>query len=376
MHSIYHGSTLTLAALDARNPSQGLFIPKVPFLDIIPLQPAFGDGRGQAYVGPPTWNAYTHAPGPLFGEHSRYYQELDHIFSHSAYIQSGILETRGWAMQELRLSKRVLYFFKGEMMWKCTGATWRQNGSYQPVDPMFHLSDVLAKHGKAFKLVRTMMAKGMLGQATGKRKRLSSGDEIDKVQDRSVNSTEIEPQATTVNKRSQSPDASSTTETEVSDGEDESDVSDGKDDYHDMNPFEQAKTVFYEVLRHSKGRNIQEAWYQIIDDYSESQLTLQEDKLPALSGMASRFHAITKDDYLAGHWRIDLERSLFWEGLGPNAFRVKPYRAPTWSWASIDGKVSTDRFFEPDFSAPVEMLDAWVQVEGENPSGRVVLATL
>ncbi|PSN70567.1 HET-domain-containing protein, partial [Corynespora cassiicola Philippines] len=169
MHSIYHGSTLTLAALESIDSSQGLFIPKVPFIDVLPLSP-------------------------------------------------GVLETRGWAFQELRLSKRVLYFFKGEMMWRCS---------------------------------------------------------------------------------------------------------------------EQNEKVFHELLKHSGGSNIQRSWYNLVEDYSNCRLTIQDDKLPALSGVASRFCAITKDQYLAGHWRIDLAGSLFWEGL--RAFRVKSYRAPTWSWASIDG---------------------------------------
>jgi hypothetical protein len=368
MHSIYHGSTLTLAALDAVDSSQGLFIPKVPFLDVVPLSPAFGDGRGQAYVGPPTWNQFTHSSGPFLDHDAWCDQKLSDIFSQDGYVQSGLLETRGWAMQELRLSRRVLYFFKGEMMWRCTRALWRQNGCRQPVDISIHLSDALARYEGAFEIIREMLGTGCYGQVTRKRKRLSSSDKIDEMREESVSSTGSsgsKSQGMIVGNRqvriAESSDASSITEFEVSDSDDEC---------YDTNP----KTVFYKLLELKPGYNIHKSWYDIVNDYSLTQLTVQEDKLPALSGMASRFHAITKDDYLAGHWRIGLERSLFWEGTG-QVFRVKPYRAPTWSWASTDGYVST--FFQDDVSPEqglsgcVEILNASVQVEGRNPFGRI-----
>lgn len=53
---------------------------------------------------------------------------------------------------------------------------------------------------------------------------------------------------------------------------------------------------------------------------------------------------IVKDDYVAGMWRRYLEGKLLWMAHGNHkpgsCTRPREYRAPTWSWASIDGPVT------------------------------------
>ncbi|KAF8846947.1 hypothetical protein BDZ45DRAFT_755434 [Acephala macrosclerotiorum] len=44
-------------------------------------------------------------------------------------------------------------------------------------------------------------------------------------------------------------------------------------------------------------------------------------------------------DYLAGMWRTELERNLLWS-IDSTFRRPREYRAPSWSWASIDGRIS------------------------------------
>jgi hypothetical protein len=70
-------------------------------------------------------------------------------------------------------------------------------------------------------------------------------------------------------------------------------------------------------------------------------LTYPSDKLPALSGLASHYARLTDHHYLAGLWREDLTRLLLWS-LDPQITpRDLPpqYRAPSWSWASLDGQL-------------------------------------
>lgn len=378
MHSIYHDSTITLAALDAIDPSQGLFLPKHPFVDVFPLPQAFGDSSGQAYVSLPSWDEYTHSAGPYLDNHNYYLQQLQKIFSHFSYALSGILETRAWAMQELRLSQRVLYFFKGEMMWRCAESIWRQNGCRQSPHVMFHLKTTLERHEKAFNFVREMADKGfdLHRLSTHKRKFESSSDaEIDGESD------ENEDERDTVNKRKVHVTTASTESAELAESDEDVSVGEsgwnrGQDEAHAEVGSELTKGVFDVVLAHSKGYNIQDTWYSIVSEYSNCQLTLAEDKLPALSGLASRFQAITKDEYIAGHWRINLEQSLFWTCI-PGAFRVKLYRAPTWSWASIEGGLTAQDEYRPsDDPESLQVLNACVQVDGDNPFGRVTAGKL
>ena len=68
-------------------------------------------------------------------------------------------------------------------------------------------------------------------------------------------------------------------------------------------------------------------------------MTKPEDKLVAISGLAREVQEFTKDLYCAGLWRKDLTRQLVWRMQKPQIYRQKEYRAPTWSWASVDGRV-------------------------------------
>jgi hypothetical protein len=84
-------------------------------------------------------------------------------------------------------------------------------------------------------------------------------------------------------------------------------------------------------------------WYRIIITYSGTNLTFQKDGFPALSGVASKIHNLLGYHYLAGLWREDLTRGLTW--FRPSypkdpisSIDLSEYRAPSWSWASQEGK--------------------------------------
>lgn len=83
-------------------------------------------------------------------------------------------------------------------------------------------------------------------------------------------------------------------------------------------------------------------WYRIVTAYSSCALTKPGDKLPALSGLASRMRKRTGDVYLAGLWRTDLGRGLLWNVrsfFDGSVYVNNSSRAPSWSWASLDLEV-------------------------------------
>ncbi|KAF6799422.1 heterokaryon incompatibility protein [Colletotrichum sojae] len=83
-------------------------------------------------------------------------------------------------------------------------------------------------------------------------------------------------------------------------------------------------------------------WMRIVEDYSHRKLTSPGDKLPAIASLAHLYGTTTAPDdrYLAGLWKADLLRQLLWHiDLSERSFRPPKYRAPTWSWAAIDGLV-------------------------------------
>ncbi|KAH8691778.1 heterokaryon incompatibility protein-domain-containing protein, partial [Phaeosphaeriaceae sp. PMI808] len=83
-------------------------------------------------------------------------------------------------------------------------------------------------------------------------------------------------------------------------------------------------------------------WYQIVQEYTSKNLTRGQDKLIALSGVAQRFAALTLPEnvkYWAGMWNSDMPRGLLWKTLDEQTVRPSEYRAPSWSWASMDGQI-------------------------------------
>jgi hypothetical protein len=83
-------------------------------------------------------------------------------------------------------------------------------------------------------------------------------------------------------------------------------------------------------------------WQQCVDEYSGRALTVSSDKLPALSGVAAIVnHDGEMGHYLAGIWSRHFIAGLAWSR--PFFLLTSPpaYRAPSWSWASVDGAVSS-----------------------------------
>jgi hypothetical protein len=114
-------------------------------------------------------------------------------------------------------------------------------------------------------------------------------------------------------------------------------------------------------------------WERLSMQYSSYRLTQASDKLPALSGTARKAKAILRDDYLAGHWRNGLPCSLYWFKAMSETKLSRPstYRAPAWSWASVDGRVISqgDELVAPIAIAQVHV--AYVQPSGFDPFGHV-----
>ncbi|KAK0671570.1 heterokaryon incompatibility protein-domain-containing protein [Cercophora samala] len=83
-------------------------------------------------------------------------------------------------------------------------------------------------------------------------------------------------------------------------------------------------------------------WGTIVERYSRRFLTDGLDKLPAISAIAEEY-SLTKPvtDYQAGLWREHFLQQCLWQvSFHGTAVRPKEvYRAPSWSWASVDGAV-------------------------------------
>lgn len=81
-------------------------------------------------------------------------------------------------------------------------------------------------------------------------------------------------------------------------------------------------------------------WYRLVSNYSSRRLTFSDDIFPALSGLAVAFNVYLQDEYIAGLFWKDILLGLLWEtNSDEQAERAMPFRAPTWSWASMKCRV-------------------------------------
>jgi hypothetical protein len=84
--------------------------------------------------------------------------------------------------------------------------------------------------------------------------------------------------------------------------------------------------------------NLYSRWKFIVETYTMRKMTMQRDKLPALSGLARAFAGALDDIYVAGIWRGDLVGGMLW-GIDSDAEKPAIWRAPSWSWAAWQGSV-------------------------------------
>ncbi|TDZ24651.1 hypothetical protein Cob_v002516 [Colletotrichum orbiculare MAFF 240422] len=113
--------------------------------------------------------------------------------------------------------------------------------------------------------------------------------------------------------------------------------------------------------------DVMRKWYELLWEYGPREMTEPADKFPAISGIAKVLAKKLDDEYLAGWWRSCLIESLCWQPLRGRA--VDGYRAPSWSWGAVDGIPAAGFLGEAEHKAKV--IEAKVDIDGENPFGRV-----
>ncbi|KAG6357392.1 hypothetical protein INS49_013269 [Diaporthe citri] len=133
------------------------------------------------------------------------------------------------------------------------------------------------------------------------------------------------------------------------------------------------------------------SWELTLELYTTRNLTNPHDKLPALAAIAQKHSQSTGAEYLAGLWKPTFRQDLLWKhhpGLpligvsdAGNPMRNNEYRAPSWSWAAVDGVISSEwtgrtlesnRAKEFKWLAKVTTYPAPVLVNPRNPFGGVV----
>jgi hypothetical protein len=137
-----------------------------------------------------------------------------------------------------------------------------------------------------------------------------------------------------------------------------------------------------------------DTWRNVVNQYHERSLKFGSDFLPAISGIVTRLQTFGAGVYLAGLWRANLIDELLWSRITwPHTdffVRAQPYRAPTWSWASLC-RYDRNRYIEDNLLPssivwPIRLYNIGKQVgrilyaectpSGRDPNGAVESGTI
>jgi Heterokaryon incompatibility protein (HET) len=118
-------------------------------------------------------------------------------------------------------------------------------------------------------------------------------------------------------------------------------------------------------------RDIYLFWWKIVQAYSKCDLSYEQDKLVAISGIAKEVSRALgeRDQYLAGLWRGDILNGLLWRRKDELCLQPKEYRAPSWSWAHLDGQIARPQTAAAEFY--VTLVDAQLDYLTKSSFGQV-----
>ncbi|KAF5628935.1 het-domain protein [Fusarium sp. NRRL 52700] len=253
--------------------------------------------------------------------------------------EEGMLFMRAWTWQEAAMSSRTIYFTPSELIWECS----------EHVVPQRYIPDLETSGRLGFSKLLSILRFSLdldMGRDTESPAGSDTGSVLGSEGPTGIPPTGFDSAVSSHSSTPSRPDSPSSLSSEAN-----------------MMNF------------------VWDMWDDLVTYYSRRHLTFVTDKLPALSGVASRVLKITKSRYLAGMWEDSLGIGLCWA----RAYRghqdlptiSTEYVAPSWSWASIPGAVEnrverTISIFEPSFT----IIEASSDVSGLNPFGRVTAGHL
>jgi hypothetical protein len=116
-------------------------------------------------------------------------------------------------------------------------------------------------------------------------------------------------------------------------------------------------------------------WHGIVSSYSALGLTFPGDRLPGIAGLAKHLEHLYQTRYLTGLWMGTLLVDLLWYTDHPT-YRPKDWRAPTWSWASIDSPVRFIHLPRNEISEHCSTIEANCMPIGQDQFGQVSSANI
>lgn len=342
MHHVYGNAYVTIAADDSRDSSEGLFRVRPPFFVTPTIVTA-------------AWNEVP----------SKKFIVIPRRFWSDSVAESP-LNQRAWVLQERYLSPRIIHFGESQILWECR--------SLECCETFPHgIPEVAQDIGTRFKGNDYDVDGLRLRQANLKDDQMSSDSEEDELIDSATDSASSPTDLDELYRSDNDDTAGASAEHEDRDRRSNALVqAHGQVDETSAGQIahseaqggkEEGSSAPAGRKRNSRSLNGYYVWSRLLEKYSKTAITFLADRLVAISGVAQIMSEALEDNYLAGLWESILPSQLLWRvgqftpmqildvGKEPSPAlqnRANPTSrriscTPSWSWASVEGAISTSR---------------------------------
>ncbi|KAL8919614.1 MAG: hypothetical protein Q9172_004917 [Xanthocarpia lactea] len=356
MQYVYSNAFLTLAANASSDSTGGLFQERKPSL----VNPVIVN---------PTWEGTT----------SKGYVVIPRQFW-KYNVSDSPLNQRAWVLQERYLSPRVLHFGETQLLWECR----TQDCCETYPDGLPNVAEDLYTRfkGTDFEADGRLLRRANVNDSQKRAEGAPDKDAVDSEEEISSGQTEQE----NIEEGSRSSESGS--DQGVGSKLRESNLDDVNDNVgpgfcSNDNLVNEGNTRLdtKKAYRPTPNANLNGyyIWARLLEKYCRSKLTKESDRLVAISGLAQEMQARLNDKYLAGLWESILPSQLLWriESFTPSLIldfnadsgkeaklktelnskastdpkkqadpvgaRPSYRRAPSWSWAAIEGPIASSR---------------------------------
>jgi hypothetical protein len=130
------------------------------------------------------------------------------------------------------------------------------------------------------------------------------------------------------------------------------------------------KIPSFHLAENTNKERMHHFWLDIVAHYSGCGITMERDKLVAISGIAKQTKDVLEDEYHAGLWASKLPFNLSWSvGECGRVIRLPAsYIAPSWSWASVKAAVTIPKYSEGQLAV---VKAVGTTLSSENSTGEV-----
>jgi hypothetical protein len=135
------------------------------------------------------------------------------------------------------------------------------------------------------------------------------------------------------------------------------------------------------LARRPKGQDIFSAtwfskWTRIVEEFSQKLLTIEEDRLPAIDGVAKFMATRLGSRYFCGLWEKYFLEGLLWSSQFHVSQDITVHSGPSWSWASVGQRITYNAMDEGVLKPAATAISVEANTAAGEGYGKVIDATV